>query len=350
MEKVTREVGRYGRRSVGTVRLVAAFAAVYLIWGSTYLAIRYAVETIPPFLMMGVRSLVAGCILLGIGALRARRLPTRREWAFAGLVGAFLFLGGHGVLGWAERRVPSGSAALVIATVPVWLVVLDWLRPGGRAARVREIVGSGVGVLGVAALVVPVRAGGWMGIDAVGAAALVLAALSWSIGSLLSRSDRLPGSAFLRTGTALVTGGVALLAFAGFIGEIGALDVTRVSPRSVVSLVYLIVFGSLIAFTCYIWLLRVASPARVGSYAFVNPVVAVLIGWGVGGESVSPRVLASGILILGGVWLVNVRTRKRDGTSLDPGDDDSDRLRERSDGERGMSGRPKGGRLAGERP
>lgn len=326
-----REHRRYGRRSVDAVRLAAAFAAIYLIWGSTYLAIRYAVETIPPFLMMGVRSLVAGCVLLGIGVVRERRLPRRGEWALAAVVGAFLFLGGHGALGWAEQRVPSGSAALVIATVPVWLVVLDWLRPDGHAPRAREVIGSGLGVLGVAALVLPVRAGDWMGNDALGVAALVFAALSWSIGSLLSRSDRLPSSAFLRTGTALITGGIALFAFAALAGEFGALDVGRLSSRSLLSLGYLILFGSLVAFTCYIWLLRVASPARVGSYAFVNPIIAVLIGWSVGGEILSPRVLTSGILILGGVWLVNVHTGGRDDPSLDSDDDDPDRLGERPD-------------------
>ena len=291
------DVGGRAGTSRGT-RVVLAFLAIYLIWGSTYLAIRFAIETIPPLLMAAARNLLAGGALYLWAQRRGAVRPTAAQWRAAAIVGGLLLLGGNGAVVWAEQYVPSGLTALLVAMVPVWMVLLDWWRQGGTHPGARVFIGLALGFAGMAVLVGPEHLMGAGHVDHLGAAVLALGTLSWAIGSLYSRTALLPSSPLLATAMEMLCGG-ALLALAGTVrGEWAAVDLAAVSLRSSVSLAYLVVFGSLVAFTAYVWLLRVTSPARVSTYAFVNPVVAVLLGWALAGEALAARtVLATAVIV-----------------------------------------------------
>ncbi len=284
-------------------KLVAAFAAVYFVWGSTYLAIRFGVETIPPFLMAGTRHLTAGVLLFLWTRIRREPRPDGRHWVTAVFIGGLMLLGGNGLVTWAERRVPSGLAALIVASVPAWMALLD-----GIHKRVRPAVPVAAGLLaGLAGLVVLVSPGHFAGngrVDLMGAAALLLAALSWAAGSLYSRHARLPKSVLTATAMQMIGGGALLWLVGLAAGEGSRLDLAAVSPRSLFSLAYLIVFGSLVGFSAYVWLLRATTPARVSTYAYVNPVVAVLLGWLLAGEAVTPRIALATVAIVGSVALI----------------------------------------------
>jgi drug/metabolite transporter (DMT)-like permease len=280
--------------------IAAALAAVYVIWGSTYLAIRFAVETLPPFTMAAVRFLVAGSILYGWRRAGGSPRPTGAQWRAATVVGALMLLGGNGGVVWAEQFIESGTAALIVATVPVWMVVLDWLRPGGRAPRPLVWAGIAVGLVGVGLLFGapengPMVVAGWV--------VLVLASISWAAGSLYSRTALLPAP-LLATGMQMLAGG-ALLLLAGLLtGELSGLDPATFSTRSLLALLYLIVFGALVGYSAYVWLLRVTSAAVASTYAYVNPVVAVFLGWALAGEALTPRIMAASAVIVGGVALI----------------------------------------------
>lgn len=284
-------------------KLVAAFAAVYFVWGSTYLAIRFGVETIPPFLMAGTRHLTAGLLLFLWTRIRREPRPDGRHWVTAAFIGGLMLLGGNGLVTWAERRVPSGLAALIVASVPLWMALLD-----GMHKRVRPPLPVAGGLLaGLAGLVVLVSPGHFAGngrVDLMGAAALLLAALCWTSGSLYSRHARLPGSVLTATATQMIGGGALLWLVGLAAGEGSRLDLASVSSRSLFSLAYLIVFGSLVGFSAYVWLLRATTPARVSTYAYVNPVVAVLLGWLFAGEAVTPRIALATVAIVGSVALI----------------------------------------------
>jgi len=285
--------------------VLAAFVALYIIWGSTYLAILFAIETIPPFLMAGIRFLVAGSILYVWGRARGAARPVRREWVAASVVGGLLLLGGNGAVVWAEQRVPSGAAALLVATVPLWMVVLDWLRPGGVRPTGRVVLGLAVGFAGLGLLVGPSDLGGGS-IDVIGALVLVIGSLSWASGSIYARGAKLPSSPLLVNGMEMLAGGV-LLVLAGLVtGEASALNLAAVSGRSLAALAYLVVFGSLIGYSAYTYLLGATTPARVSTYAYVNPVVAVFLGWALAGEPLTPRVLVATAVILGAVALITL--------------------------------------------
>lgn len=284
--------------------VAAAFAAIYFVWGATFLAVRYAVASIPPLALVGLRSVCAGALLLGaarvIAGAGAPAWPTRRQWAHAAVAGVLLFGGSHGALAAAERRVASGVAALAVSTIPVWLVVLDALRPGGARPTGRVVGGMLLGVAGVALL-----AGNGVG-SARPADLLLLvgSALSWAAGSLYARHAPRAASAPVHTAAQLLTGGTLLLLASALVGEGGAAALAAAPSRAVLALAFLVVFGSVVAFTAYTWLLRVSTPARVGTYAFVNPVVAVLLGWAVAGEALTPRLGAALLVVLAGVGLV----------------------------------------------
>jgi drug/metabolite transporter (DMT)-like permease len=283
-------------------QLIAAFAAIYLIWGSTYLAIRFAIETMPPFLMAGVRFLIAGALLTAWSLWQGAARPTWRQWRSTAIIGGLLLVGGNGAVVWAETRVPSGLAALMIATVPFWIVVLDWLRPGGVRPAGRVIFGVLLGMVGIFLLIGPDRSGG--NVDPIGALVLILASLSWSIGSLYSRRAQLPPSPLLATGMEMLAGGVLLFVVGAALGETGRVELSAISLRSGLSLLYLILFGSLIGFTAYIWLLRVTAPARVATYAYVNPVVAVFLGWALAGETLSLATVVAAAVIVTAVMII----------------------------------------------
>ena len=290
-------------------KIVLAFAAVYIIWGSTYLAIKIGVETIPPFLMAGVRFLIAGAILfLLIPRLRAGvRPPTRQHWVSASAVGALLLLGGNGALVWSEQRVPSGLAALLLATIPIWMVLLDSLasRDGhGTKLDARILGGLAIGIAGLALLVGPAKLWGSARVDLAGAGVLMFGSLSWSVGSLYSRRAKLPLSPFLAAAMEMLAGGALLVVLGLLTGEVGQIRSRTISGASVLGLTYLIAFGSLLGFTAYIWLLSVTSTARVSTYAYVNPVVAVFLGWAFAGEPLSARTLMATLAIVGAVALI----------------------------------------------
>lgn len=292
-------------------RVLTAFAAVYLVWGSTYLAIRYAIETTPPLLMAGVRFMIAGALLYAWMRLRegvAR--PTRSEWAWAGFVGVLMLGGGNGAVVWSEQRVASGVAALIVATVALWVVVLEWARPNGRRPALVVIAGVLLGLAGVAVLVGPQQLGTGGGVDPLAAAVLVVASLSWAVGSLLSRSPRMPRPTLLGAAMQMLVGGAALTIAGLAIGEQRGFDVTAISRTSIIAFVYLILFGSLIGYTAFIWLVANVAPAKAATYAYVNPIVAVLLGWAIAGEPLSPRVLIAASVIVGAVALVTAGPRR----------------------------------------
>jgi drug/metabolite transporter (DMT)-like permease len=281
---------------------VGSLLAIHLVWGSTYLAIRYAVETIPPLLVAGTRHLVAGSVLYLWVRARGER-PTAREWRSALILGALYFLVSHGGLHWAETVVPSGLAAVLIAIEPVFIALLTPVLLGGRLPGGRTWVGFALGVAGVALLVQGNGAAARPGY-VLGALVILLSAFSWAVGVVYSRRAALPRSPVLTSAMAMVSGAVLLWLAGMAAGEHRDLQLSQVAPRSALSLLYLIVFGSLVAFTAYNWLLDHVSPTLIATHTYTNPVVAVLLGWGLAGETLSGRILLSGMLILGAILLV----------------------------------------------
>ncbi len=285
--------------------ILLAFGCIYFIWGSTYLAIRFAVETLPPFMMVMGRCLVAGGVLYAWARLTGAQRPTPSHWARGVLTGGLLFGGGQAVLAGVERTVDSGLAALVLATIPVWMIVLQL---SSQRPTARTIAGVVLGLGGVAILVTP--GSGVAAVDPLSGALLLLCSLSWAIGSLVSRSG-LPSSSALSTALQLLGGSLVsgLISLAS--GELGELNVAILTPKSLFAFAYLTVFGTLVTFTAYSWLLGRCDAAAVGSYAFVNPVVAVLVGWAFGGEALSVIMIVAAVVIVAGVYLVVTSKRER---------------------------------------
>jgi len=296
-----------GTSKPGSTTIVVAFAAIYVIWGSTYLAIRFAVETLPPFLMLSARFLTAGVLMYAFLRARGVARPAPREWLAAAAVGGLLLLGGTGAVGWAEQWIPSGLAALIVAIVPVWMVLLDWVGPAKQRPKPVVILGLILGLLGVALLVGPVDLSGGGRMLFIGSIVVVFGTLSWATGSVYGKHLPHPSSPWLAAAMQMVTGGLLLLLAGTIAGEWSRVDPAAISSRSVLALAYLVVFGSLIAFGAYVFLLRHAPPARVGSYAYVNPVVAVFLGWALAGEPLTARTIAAAAIILTGVVLIVTR-------------------------------------------
>ena len=290
-------------------RIVAAFASIYIIWGSTYLAIRYAIETIPPFIMGGTRFLVSGALLYTWSRYRGAPRPTRLHWRNAIIAGGFLLLGGNGAVVWAEQFVPSGLTALLVSILPFWLVIIEWVRPPRRRPSGAVLVGLALGFIGIIVLVGPGNVGGDGDVRVLGALVLILGSLSWAIGSFWSRDAQLPDSGLLTTGMEMLGGGALLVIVGVLSGELSHFDVRHVSRASTLGLVYLITFGSLLGFTSYIWLLDKVSPARLGTYAYVNPIVAVLLGWAIAGEALSIRTGVAAAIVICAVALITSARR-----------------------------------------
>ncbi len=289
-----------------TARAWAALGTVYVVWGSTYLGIMLAIRTLPPFLMSSARFLVAGALLTAWSARGGAR-PTLRQWRSALVIGAALLVTGNGVITWAEKRVDSGVAALLVATMPLWMALLDRIVFGRRLAPAAGL-GLVVGLGGVAVLVGP----GGGGTDLVGALACVLAALSWAAGSLYARHAAMPENSQTGAGMEMLAAG-ALLAVVGVTaGEIGQFHPGAVSAESLLALAYLVVFGSIVAFNAYIWILKAAPTSIVSTYAYVNPVVAVLLGAAFLSEPITARTLLAGLAIVASVALiVTAQTARR---------------------------------------
>jgi drug/metabolite transporter (DMT)-like permease len=288
-----------------------ALFALYIAWGSTYLAIRFAVETIPPFFMAGTRFLIAGLLVYTWRRLAGDPAPTRAQWRSSAIIGLFLLLGGNGIVSWAEQRVPSGIAALIVAAVPLWVVVVDALRPRGNRPTWQTSVGVLIGMAGIVVLVGPTSlASGQSDFDLVGVGALLLAALFWAVGSVYGRGADLPKSSLLGAGMEMLAGSAGLFLAGLASGEASRLDVMAITPTSLLGLGYLIVFGSLVGFVSYSWLLRAAPTSLVVTYAYVNPLVAVMLGSLLADEALTPSVLVATPLILSAVALINmVRTK-----------------------------------------
>jgi drug/metabolite transporter (DMT)-like permease len=293
-----------GRRHASRAQIIAAFASIYLIWGSTYLAIRYAVETIPPFIMGGIRFVVSGALLYLWARSRGAPKPRRLHWRNAIIAGGFLLLGGNGAVVWAEQFVPSGLTALLVSILPFWLVIIEWVRPPRRRPHGAVLIGIVLGFIGIVVLVGPSDIGGHGDVSPIGALVLILGSLSWAIGSFWSRDAQLPESGLLTTGMEMLGGGALLLIVGALTGELSYIDIHRISNASVVGLVYLITFGSLLGFTSYIWLLDKVSPARLGTYAYVNPIVAVLLGWAIAGEKLSIRTAVAAAIVICAVAMI----------------------------------------------
>jgi drug/metabolite transporter (DMT)-like permease len=299
---------------------------LYLVWGSTYLGIAIAVDSIPPFLMAAARFLLAGSILLAWSVAREGRsfvVPTRREWRDSAIVGALLLGGGMGMVAFGEQTVPSGITALLIAMMPVWVAILGGIFLGERLPRL-AVVGIAVGFAGVAVLAGPSAFGGAGALDPLGLAAVLLSPIAWSAGSLFaSHRAVLPRRPLVATGLQMLLGGLVLTSMATVTGELASFDAAAVTRDSLIAFAYLTVIGSLLAFTVYGWMLRVAPLPLVATYAYVNPVVAVMLGWLVLGETIDARtVLAGGVIVFAVALIVTARGRMQQPDSVRPDDRD----------------------------
>jgi drug/metabolite transporter (DMT)-like permease len=292
-----------GQTGSATLVLVA-FAAVYVIWGSTYLAIRVGVESFPPLLLAGSRHLVFGLLFYPFLRWKTGVRPTLAHWRTAAFTGFLLLFVGNGGVCVAEQTVPSGVTALLVATVSLWMVLVDWLRPGGVRPVARVLMGLLLGFGGLALLVGPKDLGGSARINPVGVAILVVAAFAWACGSIYSKHGQMPSSPLLGATMQSLTGGIALWIVGWMSGEVRSLHLGAVSTRSWVAMAYLIFFGSMMGFTAYIYILKHSTATRVATYAFVNPVVALFLGWLILGESITTRTMLAAAVILAAVLLV----------------------------------------------
>ena len=293
-----------------TWKTLLAFAIIYLVWGSTFLAIRIGVREVPPFLLAALRFLVAGSVLSGWMIARGTRLPSPREWASVLVIAFLIFVVDYGLVFWAERRVPSGVTAVIMATIPLFMALseITILRTQKLTARLALALLIGIG--GVAVLMSRSVSLGGEPVDRTGALGLIVGAVGWSVASALSRKLPLPGSKVMSSGVQMLAGGVLLALAAAALGEFREFNPSTVSRGAWLALLYLIVFGSIVAFTAYVWLIHHVSPTRVGTYAYVNPVVAVLLGYFLAGEALGARTVLGTLLVLASV-LVIVTTRAR---------------------------------------
>ena len=286
------------------VAVILAFAAVYIIWGTTYLVIRLAIETIPPFLMAGTRFFFAGALIFIILRARGAPMPERLHWRSAVIIGALLIVGGSGMLTWSEQQVPSSTAALVVATMPLWMALFDWLIFKGSRPGRRVTLGLFLGLIGIILLIGPGQIMGTAGFSLVFLLILLLSPIFWSLGSLYSRGADLPDNTFMSIAMEMLAGG-ALLLLAGLLtGEVSSLDVTAISKSSLAAMAYLTLFGSIIAFSAYIWLLKYVPATKVATYTYVNPVIAVFLGWLILDETITPITIAAVVVIILAVVLI----------------------------------------------
>jgi drug/metabolite transporter (DMT)-like permease len=301
----------FERSGPSRLAVLAGFVGLCLIWGSTYLGIRIAIGTVPPFVMAGARWGLAGVVMYGWARLRGAPRPTLAEWKTAAVIGLLLFLGGQGSTVWAVSRIPSGLTAVLGATMPIWVLLLGWLRPGGRAPGLRLAAGSLVGLGGVVLLAGPWQTGAGS-LDLVGVLVASLGPLSVAAGSMYLHEVRLPRSPLIGIGTQMICGGVLLCLMATATGEWSQVSVARVSLPSGLAFLYLTIVGSLVGYSLYAWLLRVRPPAFVSTYGYINPVVALLLGWTLAEETLNPRTFLACVIILGAVVLVTAGRGERD--------------------------------------
>ncbi len=287
-----------------------ALIVLYIVWGSTYLGIKIAVETIPPFFHAGVRFLLSGIILVLWQRAIGNDMPTKNQWKNILIVGTFLLLGGNGLVSWAEQTIPSGIAALIVGTVPLFLVIMEAFRPNGGKPTWQTMLGLLIGFVGVFILVGPAEiTGSQERLHLPGVVAVLSASILWAAGSIYSKGADLPKSSFMTTGAEMLMGSVGLFGMSLLTGELNGWSLGQVSTRSWLGLIYLITMGSIVGFGSYIWLLQNAPISLVATYAYVNPIVAVILGYFFGNEILEPRIwLATGIII-GAVAFINSKSK-----------------------------------------
>lgn len=286
------------------VKVILAFLVVYLVWGSTYVAIRFTLESMPPFLMVAIRFLIAGVLMFGWTMMRGEPRPQKAHIMPTAVLGVLLLVFGSTGVVLAERSVPSGLVSLLVATVPVYIVLLQWLRPGGVAPGKRVVAGLIVGILGLALLLNPDKFAAKNGIDMMGVVCVLVGSLGSAVGALYARSAKLPASQQVAAGMEMLFAGVVLFIIAACAGEFSYFQHFNVSLKSALALAYLIVFGSMLAFSAYGWLLKAVPADRVSTYAYVNPVVAVFLGWSLAGESITAQTVVGAAVILSAVLLI----------------------------------------------
>jgi drug/metabolite transporter (DMT)-like permease len=294
-----------------TWKTLLAFAIIYLVWGSTFLAIRVGVREVPPFLLAAMRFLVAGLVLYGWMIAHGERSPNGRQWMSASLLAVLIFVLNYGLLFWAEQRVPSGIAAVMMATIPVFMALSEIIFLRTQKLTVRLGLALLIGIAGVAVLMSRSLNLGGAPIDPVGAVALIIASMSWSVASALTRKLPLPPSKVMSSGAQMLAGGVFLALTAAALGEFSNFHPSTVSRAAWLSLLYLIVAGSIVGFTAYVWLIHHESPTKVGTYAYVNPVVAVLVGYFLGGETLGLRTILGTLLVLISVVVITMTPAKK---------------------------------------
>ena len=292
-------------------KVLLAFAIIYFVWGSTFLAIRVGVREVPPFLLAGMRFLVAGIVLYGWMRARGTPSPTAREWSAATFLAILIFVFDYGLLFWAERRVPSGIAAVMMATIPVFMAIAEIVFLRTQRLTLRLGLALLVGLAGVAVLVGHTMSLGEAPVDTAGACALIVASVSWSVAASLTRKLPLPAAKAMSSGAQMLAGGVLLTLTAALLGELRGFRVQAVSLGAWLALAYLIVAGSIVAFTAYVWLIHHESPTKVGTYAYVNPVVAVLVGHFLGGEAIGPRTIVGTLLVLVSVIVITTTPKPK---------------------------------------
>lgn len=290
--------------SPSRVRIVAAFAVIYVLWGTTFLGIHYALETLPPFLMGSVRFLLSGAVLFGWALSRGASRPSRSQWKTAVVAGSFFMLVGQGGVAWGQQSVPTGVASVLVGTIPMWILVLEWIRPRGQRPGLLVTLGLLLGFSGVVVLLAPWESGARQ-IDVLGAGAVLLAAVAWAAGTLFVRDADKPASGAQSAGMQMLAGGALLLVPAALHGDFTRVSPADISLTSVLAVLYLVVFSSIIAFGSYSWLLGVCRPTRVATFAYVNPVVAVGLGWLFVGEPLSGRMVLAMAVTIGAVALVS---------------------------------------------
>ena len=291
-------------------KTLLAFAIIYIVWGSTFLAIRVGVKELPPFLFASARFTVAGAALFGWMMARGQELPTRRQWGSVAIIALLIFVIDYGLLFWAEQKVPSGIAAVMMATIPAFMAVAEILFLGTMKMTVRLAVALLIGISGVAVLMSHSLKLGDASIDNVGAIALIIGAVSWSVASVLSKKLPLPASKVVSSGSQMLAGGLMLAVVAAARGELKGFHPEAVSHAAWLALIYLILMGSIVGFTAYVWLIHHESATKVGTYAYVNPVVAVMLGYFAGGEPVGVRTVFGTVCVLVSVVVITTNGSK----------------------------------------
>lgn len=294
-----------------TWKVLLAFSVIYFVWGSTFLAIRIGVREVPPFLLAGMRFAIAGAVLYAWLRARGVRSPALREWGASSLLAVLIFVFDYGLLFWAEKRVPSGLAAVMLAIIPAFMAISEILILRTQRLSARLAFALLVGIGGVAVLMSRTLSFGDVPIDTAGACALIVAAISWSVASSLTRKLPLPAEKAMSSAAQMLTGGILLTLAASLLGEFRGFHFAAVSRSAWFALAYLIVLGSIVAFTAYVWLIHHESPTRVGTYAYVNPVVAVLLGYFLGGEAISPRTLLGTVFVLVSVIVITTTPKQK---------------------------------------